>query len=473
MGKSQKVKALSVNTILFALSSFGTKFITFFLVPLYTYVLSTEEYGNLDLMTTTAQLLVPFLTLNIQDAVLRFALEKKYKPDEVINIGVKVFGVGSFILLPGVLIVSHLPFISLESYYFWYLYALFITNALHNIFSMYLKAISKVKLLVISGIVNTLTTCTLNILLMLVWKLGVMGYMAANVSGLLLSIMLMVLFGGIVGTIGTKTSGRLLKEMAMYSLPLVVNSMAWWINNASDRYILTFFCGAAVNGIYAIAYKIPAILSSIQSVFYNSWSISAITEFDHNDSDSFISNVYDTYSCISFIGCSAIIIANVFIARLLYANEFYQAWRFVPLLLLGTVFNGMSLFEGCLFAAAKKTKTISVTTFAGAIFNTALNFLLIPFMGAFGAAIATCASYFVVWAVRTYQLLRFMNLKIGWKSQICTIAFILCQCIVAVATEKFYVQIVFAGATIFCQRKNIKKMFVVVKNYAMIKLKKF
>ena len=70
-----KYRDLSKNTILFTINSFGSKIISFLLVPLYTYVLSTSDYGTADLVTSTVSLLVPVLTLNVQDAVLRFSLE--------------------------------------------------------------------------------------------------------------------------------------------------------------------------------------------------------------------------------------------------------------------------------------------------------------------------------------------------------------------------------------------------------------
>lgn len=79
MEKSNKIKNLSQNALLFTISGFGTRIISFFLVPLYTYVLSTDEFGSVDLVTTTAQLLIPVLTINIQDAVLRFSLDKTIK----------------------------------------------------------------------------------------------------------------------------------------------------------------------------------------------------------------------------------------------------------------------------------------------------------------------------------------------------------------------------------------------------------
>lgn len=85
MSKQSKYKNLSMNTLLFTISSFGAKIISFLLVPIYTSVLSTKDYGNVDLVSTTVQLLLPIATLNIQDAVLRFSLDDKYEAEEVIG----------------------------------------------------------------------------------------------------------------------------------------------------------------------------------------------------------------------------------------------------------------------------------------------------------------------------------------------------------------------------------------------------
>ncbi len=90
MSKQSKYKNLSMNTLLFTISSFGAKIISFLLVPIYTSVLSTKDYGNVDLVSTTVQLLIPIATLNIQDAVLRFSLDDKYEAEEVIGAGMKI-----------------------------------------------------------------------------------------------------------------------------------------------------------------------------------------------------------------------------------------------------------------------------------------------------------------------------------------------------------------------------------------------
>ena len=216
-------------------------------------MLSTEEYGNLDLMSTTAQLMIPILTLNIQDAVLRFTLDKESDNKKVINVALKVFGAGSVIMLGAVVLFDRLRLFPVDSPYIWYLFALYLTSALYNILSMFLRATDKIKLLVICGLLNTFIACTLNILFLILLKLGVVGYMCANVAGSFVAIVLMFFFSGIFKTFGQKETLSLFIKMASYSLPLVANSLAWWVNNASDRYILTFFCGVTINGIYAVS----------------------------------------------------------------------------------------------------------------------------------------------------------------------------------------------------------------------------
>lgn len=463
MSKSQKAKKLSINTILFIISNFGTKIISFLLVPLYTYVLSTTDYGNLDLITTTVQLLIPIMTLNIQDAVLRFGLDKEYDQLQVAKVGMRVSGIATVILGIGLLTVYNLPLFHLSIMYSIYLYLLFITNALNNILSMYLKAINNVKLLVVCGLLNTLITCSLNVVLLLVVKLGVLGYLIANISGTLIAIILMIVFSGIVKTTKIYVPEGLFKTMSFYSLPLIANSVAWWLNNASDRYILAFFCGATVNGVYAVAYKIPTILSTVQSVFYNAWSISAITEFDKDDSDGFIGNVYMTYSCVSLLGCSALLIGNMFIARLLYANEFFNAWKYVPPLLVGTVFNGIALFEGCIFTAVKNTKAVSITTVLGALINTICNFVLIPFIGALGASIATMVGYISIWVIRTIRMRRIIHIKVDWFSQIIGFTVVMIQSIIALMFKQFYFQLPFMLLLFFSQKAYLRKVISTVK----------
>ena len=460
-GKS-KYHDLSRNTLLFTINSFGSKIISFLFVPLYTYVLSTTDYGTVDLMTTTVQLLIPILTINIQDAVLRFSLDEKCDGEEVIGEALKIIAMSSVLLAVALFIIGKSSILKIDNQYLYFLFFSFVFGTTNNCFSMYLRARNKVSILTISGLMNTILTCSLNIVLLLYVKIGVTGYLVANVAGTGIAIIFMFFAGNLYKEAKFRNTNHLLKIMIPYSLPLVVNSLAWWVNNASDRYILTFFCGAAINGIYAVAYKIPTILSTIQSVFYNAWSISAIIEFDKDDKDGFIGNVYTMYSSASYLGCTILLVLNIFVAKILYSNDFFVAWKYVPFLLVGTVFNGIALFEGCIFTAVKKTKDVSITTIMGTLVNTLLNFILIPIIGARGAALATMLGYSSIWIVRTLQLRKIVKLKVDWGVQIKSSILLIIQAILAMTDQFYWIQVIPACILLVIQRNRIFKVVRII-----------
>lgn len=126
-----------------------------------------------------------------------------------------------------------------------------------------------------------------NILFLVVFQWGLTGYFLANIIGPSLQSIYLL---GRVGLHGVNPYGadrNLEREMLSYSRPMIANSIAWWVNNVSDRYVVTFFCGVAVNGIYSVASKIPSILSVVQSIVGQAWTISAVEEFDPDDSNGF------------------------------------------------------------------------------------------------------------------------------------------------------------------------------------------
>lgn len=464
MSKASKYGALSRNTILFTISGFGSKIISFLFIPLYTWVLSTEEYGTIDLLTATVSLLIPVLTLNIQDAVLRFGLDKEYKIDDVISIGLKVNIFGSAVLFAALFIIRALGILNISDNYIIFLFFSYMLGGLNNCLTMYLKAENKVNVLVAGSLINTFIICAMNIVFLLIFKWGVNGYLLANIVGILLSDVYMFLCGKVYKNFRASRRNKPLgKEMIGYSLPLVFNSVAWWINNASDRYVVTFFCGMAVNGVFAVAYKIPTILSTFQSVFYNAWSISAITEFDEEDTDGFIGDTYTAYSCLSVFVCSIIMIFNILFARLLYANDFFDAWIYVPFLLVGTVFNGIALFEGCIFTAVKKTKTVSKTTIAGAITNAVLNVILIYSIGSVGAAIATFGGYFVTWVSRTVSLTKIIKMKIRWRKRIIDYVLLIIQAVIALNRGYEWIQVIILILIILNEYRFLLRIFSGIK----------
>ena len=89
-------------------------------------------------------------------------------------------------------------------------------------------------------------------------------------------------------------SSKLQKEMLKFSIPIVPNQLNWWVVNSSDRYIISYFLGSALNGIYAIAYKFPTMLQIIFHLFYQSWQDTTLADSEE-DSSGFYTNVFRIY----------------------------------------------------------------------------------------------------------------------------------------------------------------------------------
>ena len=405
-------------------------------------MLSTSEFGSVDLMSSTASLLSPILLLSIQDATLRFTMDNNYKKEDVLSTSLNVVLKGTTILTLVIVLIGIVRIFPVSNQYLLFLWMIFVLGAISSIFNLYLKAENKAKIIACSGIIGTIAVCSCNYLFLVVLKYGVAGYMFSNVISLLLQIIYQLITGKIYKDIHFKKYNNLSKPMIRYSSPLIANSISWWVNNASDRYILTAVRGIAESGIYTVAYKIPTVLTLFQNIVYNAWSISAIAEFDENDTDGFIGRNYELYSCISILICSILLVMNIPLARFLYKGDFFNAWKCVPFLLLGTVFSGISQFEGSLYAAVKETRLVAKTTVVGAITNTILNIVLICIFGAIGAAISTCVGYCITWLLRTMFMQRFVKMKVNWKKHFVLLAFLVCQTIFATFDSKSNVQIV-------------------------------
>lgn len=248
-----------------------------------------------------------------------------------------------------------------------------------------------------------------------------------------------------------------IKDMLTFSFPLIFSIISWWVNNASSRYILTWMSGVAASGIFAVAYKIPNLLTTFQTIFSQAWSISAIKEFDKNDTDHFIGNTYTMVNFALTIVCSLIMMGNVFAASILYSNDFFVAWKYVPPLLISVLLNSMSLFIGSIFTAVKDTKTLSVSTIIGACVNLICNFVFVYFWDIYGAVFATMIGYAVVLIARQIILRKHIIMQVRWKRDFFVYALLGLQMILAMFGNSYIaLQIVIFAIICMAYKSEIK-----------------
>lgn len=435
-------KKLGTNMLLFSISSFGTKLIGFLLVPLYTNCLTTEEYGTADMLYTIVQLAVPIFSVDIADGVIRFVLEKRQKESSILFTALKVVSLGSIALLLLLFGVRATGLFSISDKYYGFIFLNFLFTSLYNTFVNYLKGKERIKNLVFAGLMCSLLNAVCNILFLTKMDMGVDGYLLAHLLAVavpLIYLFVCALHYGYLNLDCIAANRKLEKEMLLYSAPLILNGLAWWANNSLDRIFVTLICGVGANGLLAVAYKIPSILSMLQTIFNQAWSLSAIQEFDPEDKNGFIRHIYSYYGCAMTISSSVILLLNVPLASILYANDFFTAWKYTGMLIIAHLFGGLSVCISGVFNAVKDTKTLALTTLVGAIVNIALNAVLIPCIGVQGAVIATMLSNLAVWVWRMHKVRTYIKLKINIKRDVVSYIFVIIQCLVGLSAKHMYV----------------------------------
>lgn len=395
-----KYKELAKNTGIFALANFSSKILIFLLVPIYTRVLTTTEYGFYDLVYTTIQLFVPILTLNISEAVMRFLMKDGVSKKSVFSIAVLDIFIGSiaFALL---LLVNNLFSLSdLISQYSIYIFVIFVFYTLNNFLIQFSKGIDKIGVTAISGVISTAVMLAMNVILLVVFDWGLLGFFIANVCGYVIPCIYIVSRLRLWELFEIKIDKKLQWEMVYYALPLVLNILSWWVNNTSDRYIVTAIVGIQASAIISVAYKIPQILSTISAIFIQSWQISAIKIQEDKSDTTFVSNMLLYYNALLLIIASGIILFVKPISNILFGISFYSAWELVPFLIISSLFNEISGCIGAIMGAKMDTHNIAKSALVGMIANIILNIVLTFLMGPQGITISTLIASFLIFYMR-------------------------------------------------------------------------
>lgn len=411
-----KYKYLAKNTIVFFIGSFTSKILVFLLLPLYTTVLTTSEYAISDLMTTSVNLLYMILTMMISEAVLRFSIDKNYDKSEVLSIGTVFIAISSLILGCSVIIASKINLIELFDGYWMHFFLLYFFYSLNHLFAGFIRGLEKVRLIAITGVIGTIVTVVSNILLLVIFKYGISGYLASMILSNAFICFVYLIFGKVYKYISIKSfDSSLMLEMIRYSSPIIITQVAWWINSATDRYMVTWLLGVSETGLLSVAHRLPSVLTIFTSIFMQAWKLSAIKEYHSESSQLFFSKMLNLYNALLIIA-GAIVIAFIKpISSIIFRGDFVSAWYLVPPFILAFVINSISAFLGTFYIANRNTKALMNSTLVGALLNIVLNFVLIKQVGAIGPGIATVISYFVISIIRTVQVKQQMKLQIEFK----------------------------------------------------------
>lgn len=408
-----KGKDLAKNTAIVSIGKICTQLITFFLLPVYTAVLSNEEYGVVDLLNTLTSLLLPIVTLQIEQGIFRYLIdcrENNEKQIKLITTIIRFMIIQSIACIVIFLCIS--PFIHNEYKYF------LMANLLMGIFSSLLlqicRGLGDNATYAIGSFITGAFTVVLNVIFIVAFRWGAYGMLGATAISNFICAVYIFLKRKIYKYIKPKQfDKKILKEIIKYSVPLIPNMISWWIVSASDRTIISAVIGIAQNGIYSAANKFSGVFTTLYSVFNLTWTESASININSEDRDEFFSKILDFV--IRFFGCLCLgtIAVMPFVFNILINEKFAEAYYQIPILILGSVFNILVSFVGSIYVAKKLTKEIAKTSIIAAVINIFVNIVLIKSIGLYAASISTVIAYALMFIYRWIDVKKYVKFNVN------------------------------------------------------------
>lgn len=446
---SSASKRLAFGTVIYMAGNLTSRLLQMLILPIITGSLKTSEYGYYDLIVTTINLIMPIVTCQIIEGMFRYMFKSDQNGKKTTVSSVVAFLVVGFAFL-GV-VIALIWMITPKLQYPIFIYLNYVSAIIFNFSQKIARCEQKNKVFAISGVLNTIFMLAFQAITLIPLGLGIDGMLISNFSSYLAASLYLFVSLRIWKFISFKNVERSqIRSLLHFSLPLVPNSVCWWLVDSSDRYIITYFIDASATGIYSISGKFSQLLTVITSVFQLAWQENAIIEVDSKERDAFYTKTFNTYMRLLLGGYLVVLPVIKILIPLLLAESYQVGYLYNPVLLLGAVFSAFSQFYGSAYLVFEKTSGALSTTIIASIINISIGVLFIGEIGLFAPALGTAVSFFVQWLIRAYQMREYFKVSIDYKALIVLIVSV-CFITLMYYIDSIFIQIasLFVGVVVF------------------------
>lgn len=400
-----EIKKLIKHSGIYSFGNLSGHILSFLLLPVYTRLLTTRQYGILALITVFRTIFQRVVNLGIESSIVKVYFEIDNKRDKKVVISTAF----AFVLIVASIFTGcfwffreKLSIVLLNSPEFAYLFSFALLASFFFIIKTVplsvFRAQEKALIYSIFAFLTLILGLSFNILFVIVFRENVRGILkSAFLSQCIIFLFILPLF---FKNLFFKFKKEYLTRMLTFGLPIVPSGLAIWILTLLDRYFLKVFTTMDIVGIYSLGYKIATIMSMLVIVpFSMAWSPLVLKWYNEGTAKELNAKVYRYYSIAGFFIALIISLYSKEIIHIMTTPPFFDAYKIVYFIVLAYLFHGfyMIFTAGCTFF--RKTFYFPIATGTAAIMNTILNILLIPHYKMMGAAIATVLSYFVMTAL--------------------------------------------------------------------------
>lgn len=415
MAEQSKSKKFISDLGVYTLGNFGSRIMTFLMVPVYTYfVEKPSDFGYYDLCMIICSLLFPVASLRLRDGAVRFLLDTG--EDDVKQRTLVISSI--FRVLLDSLLVWCLIAMTIRAIYgaipfLWHSLLYLLSDSALSVEVQIARGLGKNKFFAAIGVITTILTVMFTIVFLACFKMGVEGIFISNILARIVAIGITEWYiGSVRRFLSWKIDVRQIsKDILKFCVPLIPTALCWSLTNANGRFFIGYFLGLSFNGIFAIALRFGSVFNTISYIFGTAWQETAIKQYGKEGSELFFSQILNAYIVV----LSFILVVGAFLFKaffpMIIAPAYQDSINYVYLMGLSSMLYALASFFEMGYHCAKETKrTVSPIIWA-AVINIIANFLVLV-MGLYGICLASCIAYGFLMVYRWYDTKRYFRLHI-------------------------------------------------------------
>ena len=398
---ASEIRKIGRHTLVYGAGVVASKMVSFIMLPVYTRFLTTADYGVLELLGTTIDVIGMIGGIGLAAGVFKHYAEMNDKAERRELISTATLGSSGLSLLIASLGLIASPLLTrmlfgnaLSPLYFRLFFLIYFFQNIGNLSLIFVQAEERSRLFVALNVAKLFVTLGLTIWLVVSLRWGIRGVLVANLCATAAFSSGLAVYT--FRRVGFRFSREKFTRLSRFGAPVVLWTIGSFILTFSDRYFLNHYAGASAVGVYSLAYKFSFLLSAVAvAPFSRIWEPRRFVIAQQPDAAEIYRRMFIYMNVSLFIGSILVVLFVKDFLTVLVAPAFVPAYRVVPLLLLTTIIQQWTWYSNIGLYLKNATHLYGVSAVIGVIAALALNALLIPRYGMFGAAWATVGAYVI------------------------------------------------------------------------------
>lgn len=403
-------RRLAKLTAIFLGGSAASKLLVFLLLPVYTRVLPTAEYGYFDVTVTYVTVIAALLYVDVWVGAMRIMYMRDERAQRIgaARAGLLLIASSTAALFSVGAIVGLIA----DVRYLWLIVAYAASSCVREYYGYVARGLSMNAAFSVSGIVNTVVAVSLNLFLLLVLEWGISSLYVAFIVGNLTQVIWLEFRSRLLTSRWDPIKLADLRVILWFALPLGINSAAFWLLTGWGKIVVQLQLSLSDNGLYAVGSKFGAIIVVLAGALIMAWQDIL---FSHKGEAA--ERVYRSsaryFVLLSALGIAVCLPSISSVFPLLVGDSYRAVFDLVPGFALSATLGALNSMLGNVFYSIHRTFAVLWTTLLACVIALALTSPLVHLAGINGANAALCLGFGASIATRAYLLKRAVGFSFG------------------------------------------------------------